>query len=132
MAIVGTYMIVCEGASECNYLDHLNRFLATLPAPPNAMIPLRFIAVPRTIDRTTGTKIGCGGGAFNKVSKAYRSEWSNNKAYPFGIWVDSDLYVRNDFVFGAAGPAERVGLRRPAARGQFYSVSVLSLFQFNS
>lgn len=31
MALPETYLVVCEGASEVNYLAQLNRILATLP-----------------------------------------------------------------------------------------------------
>jgi len=97
MSTPGTYIIVCEGASECNYLDHLNRFLSTLPLPDGGgPIPLRFIARPKNIDPKTGVNVGCGGGDYGKVSRAYRKEWRANRTYPFGIWVDADLYVRND------------------------------------
>lgn len=97
MSIAGTYIIICEGASECNYLEHLNRFLGTLPLPKGAgPIQLRFIARPKNFDPKTGANVGCGGGDFGKVSSAYRREWRGNRTYPFGIWVDADIYVRND------------------------------------
>lgn len=93
----GIYMIVCEGASECNYLEHLNRFLSRLPPPAQAgQTPLQFIPKPSQVDPRTGRKAGCGGGSYAKVSKVYRSEWIKNQGYPFGIWVDADLYIRND------------------------------------
>ena len=58
MSTPGTYIIVCEGASECNYLDHLNRFLSTLPLPDDGgPIPLRFIARPKNIDPKTGVNV---------------------------------------------------------------------------
>lgn len=97
MSIPGTYIIICEGASECNYLEHLNRFLGTLPLPKGAgPIQLRFIARPKNFDPKSGSNVGCGGGDFGKVASAYRREWQGNKTYPFGIWVDADIYVRND------------------------------------
>lgn len=93
----GAYIVVCEGASECNYLLHLNRFLATLPPPRDAgLVPLRLIPRPKNVDPKTGVNVGCGGGDYGKVSKCYRSEHATNRSYPFGIWVDADLYVRND------------------------------------
>ena len=73
MTVPGTYMIICEGASECNYLEHLNRFLATLPPPAKAgPAPLRFIPRPKNIDPKSGVNIGCGGGDCTRVSRAYR------------------------------------------------------------
>ena len=97
MCMDGVYLVICEGESECNYLGHLNRFLSTLPLPASGgPVALRFIPKPTREDPVKGRAIGCGSGDFTKVSKAYKAEQKKNRHATFAIWVDADLYVRND------------------------------------
>jgi hypothetical protein len=91
-----TYIVICEGASECNYLRHLNQFLKSLPFPDGWFRPLNFIDRPKRINPLTLKNEGVGGGRFSKVQKAYKTEFRSNKCYPFLLWVDDDIYVRND------------------------------------
>lgn len=90
------YKVICEGVSECNYLLHLQRVLNALPFPEGCFAPLRLIASPKRLDPKTLKSIGVGSGVYGNVISDYQSEFKNNKTLPFIVWVDDDIYVRND------------------------------------
>ena len=71
-------IVVCEGNSEYAYLQELNRFLR------ENEIPLRFIGVVSE------------GGDFSKVNSCFRNCRKGNKNNPIVVWVDNDIYKRND------------------------------------
>lgn len=70
--------VICEGKSECNYLQAINRLLR------EAGIGL----VLKAQD--------AGGGMYKKVEKAYKQCVRDERHAVAWIWVDSDLYKRND------------------------------------
>ena len=71
-------LVVCEGNSERAYLQELNRFLR------ENEIPLHFISAVSE------------GGDFCKVNLCYRKCRKNNKKTTIVVWVDDDIYKRND------------------------------------
>lgn len=70
--------VICEGKSECNYLQAINRLLR------DAGIGL----VLKAQD--------AGGGMYKIVEKAYRRCVKDERHTVAWVWVDSDLYKRND------------------------------------
>lgn len=70
--------VICEGKSECNYLQAINRLLR------EAGIGL----VLKAQD--------AGGGMYKKVEKAYKQCVKRERHTVAWIWVDYDLYERND------------------------------------
>jgi hypothetical protein len=73
-----TYLVVCEGPSETAYLQELNRFFR------ESQINILF--VPKSSN----------GGKYSLVEKKYREIYKNNKKSQIMIWVDYDIYWRND------------------------------------
>ncbi len=71
-------LLVCEGPSERAYIQKLNRYF------DEEEIPLQFIARPSN------------GGQFSQVIRKYREQKRNNKKSIIKIWVDWDIYLRND------------------------------------
>ena len=90
------YLVICEGVSECNYLQHLQRFVRELPLPVGTCSQLNFIGLPKSRDPQTLQRKGVGTGEYGKVVRAYKAERKRNRSAQFLIWVDDDLYVRND------------------------------------
>lgn len=74
-------VILCEGASELAYVKELGRLLYRADS-----IARSAPFIPRLI----------GNGYFLTVSKSYRKERKQNLRDTIWIWVDKDLYVRND------------------------------------
>lgn len=93
-------LVICEGASECNYLVHLQRFLRELPPLAVCGMPLTLIGLPKNYDPSTLRRKGVGTGTFGKIVSTYNAEWRKNKSARFLIWVDDDLYVRDDKMCG--------------------------------
>lgn len=73
-----TYVILCEGSSEFAYIQILNRILN------DNNINISFIA------KEIGT------GHFSDVENTYRKQCKENKKLEKLIWVDEDIYKRND------------------------------------
>ena len=73
-------IVICEGKSETKYLQELNRFLRE-NSTENSIV-----FVPKTV----------GTGHFTEVIKKYRSERKLNKKANIEIWVDYDIYKRNE------------------------------------
>ena len=102
MSLPGSYIVVCEGESEANYLTLLNRLLKDkLPLPPQLMgRPLRFnLPILREVstDKKSQYAGKCvGNGQFTNMQKAYRKEAKENKGADIIVWADWDLYARND------------------------------------
>lgn len=90
------YLVICEGVSECNCLLHLNRLMRALPPPEGCFRSLEFVGLPKTLDALTLKRKGVGSGEFGKVVQAYKGEYKRARSAKFLIWVDDDLYVRND------------------------------------
>lgn len=71
--------VVCEGDSEAAFLQEFNKYLQ------NKEIKLRFII------SNVGT------GHYNKVKKKYNEVRKKNRHAKFiAIWVDKDIYLRNE------------------------------------
>ena len=100
MALPGTYLVVCEGASEANYLVQLNRILSTL-LPPNGLWgrPLRFnlpILGEASSDKSTEYVGRCvGNGKYSSMLKAWKKAVKGNPCTSTHLWCDWDLYARN-------------------------------------
>ncbi|MGM0431229.1 MAG: hypothetical protein ACQEQU_00785 [Spirochaetota bacterium] len=71
-------LIVCEGPSERAYMQELNRYFE------EEDIPLILIAKPSN------------GGQYSLVIKKYKETRGANKNSIIHIWVDWDIYLRND------------------------------------
>lgn len=93
-------LVVCEGASECNYLVHLQRLLRELPLRADGGVPLTLIGLPKDSDPLTLQQKGVGTGVFGKVVMAYKCEHRKNPSARILVWVDDDLYVRDDKACG--------------------------------
>jgi hypothetical protein len=73
------FIIICEGEkSEPAYIEELNKYFRE----QNINISL--------VSKRVGT------GHFPVVAKTYRNEFQKNRKGKFYIWVDADLYKRND------------------------------------
>ncbi len=70
------YIILCEGSSEYAYIQILNRILNDKN--------ISFVAK------------GIGTGHFSDVEKAYKKQCKENKKLEKVIWVDKDIYKRNE------------------------------------
>jgi hypothetical protein len=83
------HLIVCEGKSEWVYVRRLQRFLDSLPLPPNTFeTPLRFVGPEHAAAKN---------GAFGKLLSSYnKARRDNKKARSIQVWADFDLYHRND------------------------------------
>ena len=89
MNVPKNIIVICEGASEATYLQRLNSFLANQPYPDEWYdVPIRFVIKP--------SKEGVGTGAYKRVEQALRKEIKANPTFEKWVWVDADLYVRND------------------------------------
>ena len=76
--------VVCEGKSERNYLAALNRLLRDSGIGLTLLSPN-----PKKRDED-------GGGHFRNVVQKYKDFRRNNRNVQPWIWVDWDLYLRND------------------------------------
>ena len=72
------FIIACEGESEVAYVQELNRLFRELEIA------------------TTLQPVCIGSGFFSNVVTAYRNTRKNNPRTPIYIWVDWDIYARND------------------------------------
>ena len=98
----GSYLIVCEGASEANYLTLLTRLLQTLP-PPECLkgYSLRF-NLPQLEGASLDTKSEyagrcVGSGRYIHLKKAWQKARKDNAGVDIHVWADWDLYERNDW-----------------------------------
>jgi hypothetical protein len=73
-----TYLVICEGASETAYFQKLNRYLR------ESQINLTLL--PKC----------CKGGQYSIVVQKYKQVFKGNKNSLILIWVDYDMYCRND------------------------------------
>jgi hypothetical protein len=71
-------IIICEGQSEVAYIQELNRLLAENQ--------IGLVLTPQNAS----------GGYFSNVSTRYRNEKKRNPRSEIIIWVDHDIYGRND------------------------------------
>jgi hypothetical protein len=76
--LIKTYIVICEGKSENAYLNELNKFFR------EEDIKISFI--PRVVSS----------GKYKDVITLYKKEFKKNPKSYFLIWVDYDLYKRND------------------------------------
>ena len=74
-------IILCEGRSEIAYIQELGRLLYR-----SNSVSYTAAFFPCLI----------GGGDFNTVNKCFKAERKKNRKDEFLIWVDRDLYIRND------------------------------------
>lgn len=93
MALPGSYLVICEGASEAQYLLLLNRFMNDALRPPKDLngFPLRF-----NLPLLSNNKNYVGNGHFSHLKKAYGEVYKNNARDQIIVWADWDLYARND------------------------------------
>lgn len=85
-----SFIMVCEGRSEFAYLQRLQSFLDSQASDWN--VPLQFIPkIPANPDG--GEK---GGGFYRNVSRCYRQQRGQNKNSRIDVWVDHDIYFRQD------------------------------------
>ena len=90
MALPLKYRLICEGPSEWTYVQRLKSLLSSkLPLMDDGFTP-RLDFYPKI----TNDKIG--GGSFCLVKRTYRKICPQNKHLPLKIWVDCDIYIRND------------------------------------
>lgn len=75
----GPIIVICEGESEYAYIQNINRILRHKNS---------YGALFKPVPVNTGY--------FNKVKNKYRAEYKNNPKSSIIIWVDFDLYKRND------------------------------------
>jgi len=71
-------IIICEGHSEVAYIQQLNRLLRESG--------VQVILHPKRV----------GTGLYSSVMKKYRAEKKQNPRTEIRVWVDYDLYARND------------------------------------
>lgn len=82
-------IVVCEGASEWAYIQALNSFIESLPFQDGYYdAPIRFVGKPK--------KTGVGKGAHKAAEKVFREVSKCERTAETWVWVDADLYVRND------------------------------------
>ena len=85
------YVIVSEGSSERAYIQQLRSFLANKMPVADDFRP-RLDLIPKV------TNNGAGGGQFALVQQTYRKCRKADKRTPIMVWVDADIYVRNESV----------------------------------
>jgi len=83
------YVIVSEGSSERAYIQQLRSFLANRMPVGDDFRP-RLDLMPKV------TNNGAGGGQFSLVQQTYRKCRKADKHTPIMVWVDADIYVRNE------------------------------------
>ena len=88
--MVKKIIIVCEGNSDYSYLNALQRFIENeLPLPEGQIdTPLRFVPCP--------DPYGAGTGDYEKIVQTYREAVEDFAPDPVEIWVDADIYIRNE------------------------------------
>jgi len=84
------YIMVCEGYSERAYLQRLQSFLDSQTR--NFEVPLSFI--PKMPVNSDGDENG--GGFYGNVTRCYRQQRRDNGTSKIEIWVDHDIYLRQD------------------------------------
>ncbi|MCA6072240.1 MAG: RloB family protein [Endomicrobium sp.] len=72
------YIIICEGKSEVAYIQELNKYFR------EKNISINLVSKP------------VGGGHYADVVRKYKEEFKKNNEYGFRIWVDKDIYERNE------------------------------------
>ncbi len=75
-------ILICEGRSEFVYIQRLQSFLDEQSTDWD--VPLKFVPGD------------AGGGSYGKVISRYKTERKDNKRARIEVWVDHDLYLRND------------------------------------
>lgn len=85
-----SYIMVCEGFSERAYLQRLQSFLDA--QTEDWSVPLRFI--PKLPVNSDGDENG--GGLYTNVTRCYKQQRKENKKSKIEVWVDHDIYVRQD------------------------------------
>ena len=76
--------VICEGKSERNYLAALNRLFRDSGIKLTVLCP------------TPESKNDDGGGHFKSIMRKYKEACHRNRHAKLWIWVDKDLYLRND------------------------------------
>jgi hypothetical protein len=72
------YIIICEGDSEYAYIQEFNRYFKAQE--------INIILFPYPVNT----------GHFKEVRKKYKHEKEKNKKSKFCIWVDYDIYIKNE------------------------------------
>lgn len=85
-----SFIMVCEGRSEFAYLQRLQSFLDDQTQGWN--VPLRFI--PQVAVGADGSEQG--GGFYNNVVGCYKAQRRSNPRSLIEIWVDHDIYFRQN------------------------------------
>ena len=83
-------IIVCEGKSDFSYLNALQRFIDNdIKLTEGHDDPLlRFVPCPEPLGTCTGT--------YDKIVAVYWSVVEDFAPDPVEIWVDADIYIRNE------------------------------------
>lgn len=84
------YIVICEGRSEYVYIERLQSFLDGLSVGWD--VPLQFF--PKIARTSSGFEKG--GGDYRSVVAGYRWQRKKNKTAHIEVWVDHDIYLRND------------------------------------
>lgn len=106
-----SYIIVCEGRSEYAYLRRLQSFLDA----QTEVWPVPLLFIPQIPENSDGDENG--GGFYTNVSRCYRQQRKDNKKAKIEVWVDDDIYVRQDSVAEIKNRAAYLG--KPAGIPDF-------------
>jgi len=106
-----SYIMICEGFSERAYLQRLQSFLEAQTG--EWPVPLLFI--PRISVGTDGSEQG--GGFYKDVVRCYKAQRRSNPHTSIEVWVDDDIYVRQDSAAERSNRARYMG--KPAGIPDF-------------
>jgi hypothetical protein len=84
------YIVICEGRSEYVYLERLQSFLDSQAESWD--VPLKLF--PKIARNPDGSEKG--GGDYKNVITGYKDNRNRNKKSKIEVWVDYDIYLRND------------------------------------
>ena len=84
-------IVICEGRSEFVYIQRLQSFLDE-QSTSGWGVPLQFF--PRMAKNPDGSDKG--GGDYKNVVSGYKAQRKDNKRMKIEVWVDYDIYKRND------------------------------------
>lgn len=83
------FIFVCEGKTDCAYLHALQRYIEDdIPIETYGEARLRFVPEP--------DPLGSGSGKYDTIIKVYNDVIKDADSDPVNIWVDADIYIRNE------------------------------------
>ena len=117
------WCVVCEGKSEVSYLANLARFLRSeMDARGLFVPPVSFVGKPPVH--------GVGTGRCETVKTAFEKERTGNRRASFRIWVDADLFVREETNDPASFSRHRAVFLGTSRRLPAFSFSSLNFEDF--